>query len=163
MKSWDSNSVHSHFALIIKAQCFWLQTLLRKDEQNTFAFLNTTSMKRWNLKKSSYTMFPPICSLQTSSRRTLENINSMLQLGMPNSVLTDLVISFLFPPYLIRLTYDSHAVPMLLFSFHIMPHALLIPFISVQCMAMLFLSSLPFCHCHAVASCFTSLPFHGHA
>ena len=33
MKSWDSNLVHSHFALIIKVQCFWLQTLLRKDKQ----------------------------------------------------------------------------------------------------------------------------------
>ena len=76
MKSWDSSSIHSHFALIIKAQCFWLQTLLRKDEQNTFAFLNTISVKQWSLKKSSYTMFPPICSLQISSRRTLENKNS---------------------------------------------------------------------------------------
>ena len=47
----------------------------------------------------------------------------------------DLVVSSLFF-YLIRLTYDSHAVPMFLFSFHIMPHALLTPFISVQCKAM---------------------------
>ena len=76
MKSWDSNSVHSHFALIIKAQCFWLLTLLRKDEQNTFTFLNTTSVKQWSLKRSSYTTSPPICSSQTSSRRTLENRNS---------------------------------------------------------------------------------------
>ena len=53
-----------------------------------------------------------------------------------------------FHPYLIRLTYGSHTVPMLLFSFHIMPHALLISFISVQCKAMLFPSilSLP-CGC----------------
>ena len=42
MKSWDSNSVLFPFVLIIKVQCFWLQILLRKDEQNTFAFLNTT-------------------------------------------------------------------------------------------------------------------------
>ena len=42
----------------------------------------------------------------------------VLRLGTPNSVLTDLVI-FLFFLYLIRLTYDSHAVPMLLFSLHI--------------------------------------------
>ena len=76
MKSWDSNSVHSHFALIIKAQSVWLQILLRKDEQNIFAFLNTTSVKRWSLRKSSYTTFPPICSLQISSQRTLENRNS---------------------------------------------------------------------------------------
>ena len=64
---------------------------------------------------------------------------------------------------LIRLTYDSHAVPMLLFSFHIMPHALLILFISVQCMAMSSFSSLPFCHRHAVALCSASFPYHGRA
>ena len=86
----------------------------------------------------------------------------MLRLGTPNSVLTDLVV-FLFFLYLIRLTYNSHAVPMFLFSFHIMLHALLIAFIPVQCMAMLFLSSLPFCHHRAVASCLTSFPFHGRA
>ena len=51
---------------------------------------------------------------------------------------------------------------MFLFSFHIMPHALLTSFISVQCMAM-FSSSLPFCHRRAVASCFTSFLFHGYA
>ena len=59
----------------------------------------------------------------------------LLRLGTPNSVLTDLVV-FPFFSYLIRLTYDSHTVPMFLFSFHIMPHALLTFFISVQCMAM---------------------------
>ena len=64
----------------------------------------------------------------------------VLQLGTPNSVLTDLVVSF-FSSYLIRLTYDSHAAPMFLFSLHIMPHALLIPFISMQCMAMPYFSS----------------------
>ena len=73
----------------------------------------------------------------------------VLRLGTPYSVLTDLVV-FPFFLYLIRLTYDSHAVPMLLFSFHIMPHALLTPFISVQCMAMsYFFSSIlpPLCGC----------------
>ena len=35
-----------------------------------------------------------------------------------------------------QITHDSHAVFMFLFSFHIMPHALLTSFISVQCMAM---------------------------
>ena len=71
-------------------------------------------------------------------------------------------LSRLFPfLYLIRLTYDSHAVSMLLFSFHIMPHAHLTLFISVQCMAMLFFPSLPFCHRHVVALCSPSFPFHG--
>ena len=53
---------------------------------------------------------------------------------MPNIVSTDLVV-FLFL-YLLKLTYDSHAVSMLLFSLHIIPHALLTSFISVQRMAM---------------------------
>ena len=65
-----------------------------------------------------------------------DNEGSLLRLSTPNIVSTDLVVFFLFFSYLIRLTYDSHAVSMLLFSFHIMPHALLTPFISVQCMAM---------------------------
>ena len=53
----------------------------------------------------------------------------------------------------------------LCFSFHFtpMPHALLTLVISVQCMAMYFFPSLPFCHRHAVVSCFTSFPFHGYA
>ena len=41
-----------------------------------------------------------------------------------------------------------------------MPHTHLTSFISMQCMAMLFFSSLPFCHCCAVA---VHLPFHGYA
>ena len=86
----------------------------------------------------------------------------LLWLSTPNIFTTDLVV-FLFFLYLIQLTYNSHAVPMLRFSFHIMPHALLTLFISMQSMAMFFPSSLPFCHCHAVASCFTSFPFHGRA
>ena len=61
--------------------------------------------------------------------------NQLLRLSTPNIIQTDLVVSFLFL-YLIRLTYDSHAVPMLLLSFHIMPHAPLTLFISVRCMAM---------------------------
>ena len=37
----------------------------------------------------------------------------------PNIVSMDLVMSFSFPSYLIRITYNTHvAVPMLLFSFH---------------------------------------------
>ena len=60
---------------------------------------------------------------------------AVLRLSMPNIITTDLVV-FLLSLYLIRLTYDSYAVPMLPFSFHIMLHALLTPFISVQCMAM---------------------------
>ena len=53
----------------------------------------------------------------------------------------------------------------LCFSFHFtpMPHALLTLFTSVQCMAMFFFTSLPFCHRHAVALWFTSFPFHGYA
>ena len=64
----------------------------------------------------------------------------LLQLYTPNIILTDLVVSF-FSSYLI----NNHAVPMLLFSFHIMPHAFLTSSISVQCMAMpyFFLSILP--------------------
>ena len=49
------------------------------------------------------------------------------------------------------------------FRFTSMPHALLPLFISVQCMAMLFCTSLPFCHRHAVTSCLPSFPFHGYA
>ena len=73
----------------------------------------------------------------------------LLRLSTPNISITDLVVSF-FSSYLIRLTYDSHAVPMLLFSFHIMPHALLTPFIFMQCMAMPSFSSFilpPLCGC----------------
>ena len=44
-----------------------------------------------------------------------------------------------------------------------MPHALLTLFISVQCMAMFFFSSFPFCHRHAVALCSSLFPFHGYA
>ena len=40
----------------------------------------------------------------------------MLRLSMPNSILMNLV-GFFFFLYLIRLTYNSHAVPMLLFFF----------------------------------------------
>ena len=72
----------------------------------------------------------------------------VLRLGTPNISTTDLVVFLCL--YLIRLTYNSHAVPMLLFSFHIMPHALLTSFISVQCMATLyFFSSIlpPPCGC----------------
>ena len=86
----------------------------------------------------------------------------VLWLSTPNIVSTDLVISSFFL-YLIRLTYDSHAVSMFLFSFHIMLHALLTSFISVQCMAMPPLPSLPFCHRRAVASCITLFPCHGRA
>ena len=81
----------------------------------------------------------------------------MLRLGTPYSVLTGLSRFSLFL-YLIRLTYDSHAVPMFLFSFHIMPHALLIPFISVQCMAMP--SFLLFHSATAVRLPHALLPFH---
>ena len=49
------------------------------------------------------------------------------------------------------------------FRFTSMPHALLTLLIPMQCMAMLFLTSLPFCLRRAVASCFTSFPFHGDA
>ena len=38
-----------------------------------------------------------------------------------------------------------------------MPHAPLTLFISVQCMAIFFFSFLPFCHCHVVASCPSSI------
>ena len=38
-----------------------------------------------------------------------------------------------------------------------MPHALLTSFISMQCMAMFFFSSLPFCHRRAVVSCLSSI------
>ena len=70
-----------------------------------------------------------------------------LRLGTPNSVLTDLVV-FLSFLHLIRLAYDSHAVSMLLFSLHIMPHAHLTLFISMQCMARPFSSILPLpCGC----------------
>ena len=41
----------------------------------------------------------------------------MLRLSMPNMITMDLVI-FLFILYHIRLTYDSHAVPMFPFSLH---------------------------------------------
>ena len=60
----------------------------------------------------------------------------VLRLGTPNKRPNGLSHFLSFFLHLIRLTYDSHAVPMFPFSFHIMPHALLTPFISVQCMAM---------------------------
>ena len=88
-----------------------------------------------------------------------ECVVEVLRLSTPNIVSTDFDVSLSFL-YLIRLTYDSHTASMLPFSFHIMPHALLTFLISVQCMAMLYFF-LPFCHHRAVASCFTSLPFHG--
>ena len=81
----------------------------------------------------------------------------MLRLGTPNSVLTDLVV-FPFFLHLIRLTYDSHAVPMFLFSFHIMPHALLTSFISVQRMVMPAL--LLFHSATAMRLPYVQLPFH---
>ena len=67
---------------------------------------------------------------------------------------------FPFLPYLIRLTYDSHAVSMLLFSFHIMPHALLTFFISMQSMAMsyFFPSILP-PPCGCLMLYFVSIPW----
>ena len=49
------------------------------------------------------------------------------------------------------------------FCFTSMPHELLTSFISMQCMAMPFLSSLPFHHCCVVALCSTLFPFHGYA
>ena len=70
--------------------------------------------------------------------------------------------SFSFLSYQINL---QTAMLFLWFSspFTSMPHAHLILFISVQCMAMLFFSSLSFCHCHAVALCLPSFPFHNYA
>ena len=86
----------------------------------------------------------------------------LLWLSMPNSVLTDLVVFPFFPlSYPINI-WQPHC-PYASLSFHIMPHALHTSFTSVQCMAMFFFSSLPLCPRHAVASCFSSLPFHGHA
>ena len=48
----------------------------------------------------------------------------VLRLSTPNIISTDLVV-FLSSLYLIRLNYYRNAVSMLLFSLHIMPHALL--------------------------------------
>ena len=92
----------------------------------------------------------------------MEKQSRLLQLNMPNSVLTDLVVSFFsFLSYQINLWQPR--CPYASLSFHIMPHALLTLFISAQCMAMFFSSFLPFCHRRAVASCSTSFPFHGRA
>ena len=85
---------------------------------------------------------------------------SVLRLYTPNIITTDLVV-FLFFLNLIQLTYDSHTVPMPLFSLHIMPHAHLTSFISMQCMAMLFL--LLFHSATAMQLPHVLLPFHGHA
>ena len=62
----------------------------------------------------------------------LHSTHSLLRLNTPNINTTDLVV-FLFFLYLIRLTYDSHAVS-LCFPFHFtsMPHAPLTSFISMQ-------------------------------
>ena len=91
---------------------------------------------------------------KTTAVSDSEESEPLLRLYMPNIVSTDLVVFFFFL-YLIRLTYDSHAVPMLLFSFHIMPHALLALFISVQCMA------IPFFHsATAMRSPYVQLCFH---
>ena len=89
----------------------------------------------------------------------------VLQLSTPNIISMDLVVSSSFL-YLIRLTYDSHAVSMLLFSFHIIPHAHHTLFISVQCMAMLhFFSSIlpPPCGCLMRYFLFISWPCLMHA
>ena len=51
-------------------------------------------------------------------KRKEKHRNSMLQLNTPTIVSTDLVIS-LSSSYLIRLSNNSHAVPMLLFLFHL--------------------------------------------
>ena len=83
--------------------------------------------------------------------------HQMLRLSTPNISTTNLVVSRFFL-YLIRLTYDSHAVSMILFSFHIMPHALLT--ISVQCMAMpYFLSSILPPPCGRLMHHFVSIPW----
>ena len=90
------------------------------------------------------------------------HMEDVLRLSTPNIISTDLVIFFL--SHLIRLTYKQpHCFLCFSFRFTPMPHALLTSLISVQCMAMSYSSSFPFCHRHAVASCSTSLPFHGHA
>ena len=83
---------------------------------------------------------------QQTSHFTSAPSDFLLWLSTPNIISTDLVVSLFL--YLIRLTYDSHTVSMLLFSFHIMLHALLTSFISVQCMAMLYFfpSILPLPH-----------------
>ena len=83
-------------------------------------------------------------------------LHKLLRLYTPNIILMDLVI---FLSYLIRLTYDSHAASMLLFSFHIMPHAHLTSFISVQCMAMLFFSSILPLPSGCLMSTFSSIPW----
>ena len=80
----------------------------------------------------------------------------LLRLSTPNIISTDLVVSLSF--YLIRLTYDSHAVSMLLFSFHNMPHALLTSFISVQCIS--HAPSLRFHSATAMRSPYVQLRFH---
>ena len=83
----------------------------------------------------------------------------LLRLGMPNSVLTNLVV-FLFFLYLIQLTYDSHAVSMPPSSFTpYLMHSSLHSFLYSAWLC----PSLPFCHCRVVASCFTSFSFHGRA
>ena len=87
----------------------------------------TGNVQGWN--------YGPTGNIQDWNHGPNSEKGTVLRLGTPNSISTDLVV-FLFVLYLIRLTYDSHAVPMLLFSFHIMPHAHLTSFISVQCMAM---------------------------
>ena len=87
--------------------------------------------------------------------------HSMLWLGMPNSVLTDLVV-FLFFLYLIwlNMTATLSLCFSLLFTLCRMHTSLHSSLCSAwPCPT----PSLPFCHRHAVALCLISLPFHGRA
>ena len=69
-------------------------------------------------RSACFCVFQMSCSIWSQKNSARNYCTScLLRLGTPNSVLTDLVI-FLFFLYLIQLTYDSHTVPMLLFSLH---------------------------------------------
>ena len=83
----------------------------------------------------------------------------MLWLSTPNIVLMDLTIS-LFLSYLIKLTYGSHTVPMLLFSFH--THASCTPHLvhlhAVHGYVLPFFASILPPPCSCLISCFVSIP-----
>ena len=105
-------------------------------QQENFAFAKVWDRRLTELHQVPGAEYqgPPQDMVERTFAR-FETPQEVLWLSTPNSILTDLVVFLLFL-YLTRLTYDSHAVSMLLFHFHIIPHAFLTSFISVQCMAM---------------------------
>ena len=98
----------------------------------------------------------------TVGRAKLAWATQVLRLNTPNISITDLVVSFfLFLSYQINLWQPRCPYASLFFSHYAActPHSFHLRAVH----GYVFLSSLPFCHRRAVASCITSFPFHGRA